>query len=510
MSAHDNVSVINSPVGEIVQQSNLKAKESKTTFKPLHIIIGLLIMLLIMFLPAQEGLSIAGQRMLAVLAFAVYVWVTEAKPYPVSAIAICFLMIVSIGFAPKVGLDGPLLGTSKAIPLAMSGFINSGWVLVAAGMFLAEAVRLVGLDRRIALKILKIVGTDPRAIIGGVIVACYILAFIIPSIAARAAAIIPISMGLIQAFNVDYKSSFARQLMLVTGMSAPITALLVLTAGAPNPYTVSLLNSSLNVTITWMQWFIWAGPFAIGLGAILFLLVISMNKFEKLEGGAKLIERYEQELGPMSGKEKRMAWIFAFTILLWGTEHWHHMDANTITVFSALLLFLPYVGVSTWKQLSSRVDLGTLLVFGVGISIGEVLLKTGAAAWGAKAALGGLGLDSMTPVMMLATLAVPLIIIRLAFASIVAMGALVVPTVLGLLMGFHNTDMPVWGVTLISSFLVYFSFLLPVNTPATMLTYSTGTFELKDMLKLGIPLTILGVGLYILFAKTYWHWMGLI
>jgi di/tricarboxylate transporter len=116
----------------------------------------------------------------------------------------------------------------------------------------------------------------------------------------------------------------------------------------------------------------------------------------------------------------------------------------------------------------------------------------------------------MSPEMMLAVIAVPLIILRLAFSSIVALGALSVPTILGLLVSFNDPSISVWGVTLISSFLVYFSFLLPVNTPATLLTYATDTYELKDMLKLGIPLTILGVLVYILFTHTYWHWVGII
>ena len=283
---------------------------------------------------------------------------------------------------------------------------------------------------------------------------------------------------------------------------------MVLTAGAPNPYTVGLLNSQLNHTVTWSQWLLYAGPFSIALGVIAYILVITMNKFEPLPGGPALVEKYMAEIGPMSSKEKRIGSIFIITIILWGSEHWHHIDANTITVFATLLLFLTRV--ATWKQMSDRVQWGTLVLFGIGISIGEVLLKTGAATWGAKATLGALGLQTMSAPMMLAVIAVPLIVIRLAFSSIVALGALVVPTILGLLVSFNDPNISVWSITLISSFLVYFSFILPVNTPATLLTYATDTYELKDMLKLGVPLTILGLLVYVLFTHTYWHWIGLL
>lgn len=480
----------------------------KKAYKPLHIVIGMIIMLAIMFMPQIDGLSIAGQRVLGVLAFAVYVWITESMPYPVSAIAIVFFLTMSVGLSPEKGTTGKLMGTSKALSFAMSGFVNSGWVLVAAGLFLAEAVRLTGLDRRIALNILRIVGTEPKRIIGGTMIAGFILAFIIPSIAARAAALIPISMGLIEAFGVDLKSTFARQLMLITGIVAPITALTVLTAGAPNPFTVGLLNSQLNHVVTWTDWLIYAGPFSVILGVIAYVLCITMNKFEALPGGEQLVQKYMSELGSMSYKEKCMAYIFGFTIILWGTENWHHIDANTITVFAVLLLFLTKV--ATWKEMQAKVGWGTLVLFGVGISIGEVLLKTGAAAWGAKALLGNLGLQTMSAPMILAVIAIPTILVRLCFSSIVALGALLVPTILGLLVSFNDPSISVWGVTLISSFLVYFSFLLPVNTPATLLTYATDTYELSDMLKLGIPLTILGLFAYVLLANTYWKWLGLI
>ncbi|MDU2065363.1 MAG: DASS family sodium-coupled anion symporter [Sporomusaceae bacterium] len=480
----------------------------KNPYKPIHIGIALAILIGIVLLPNPDGLSIAGHRMLGVLAFAVYIWISEAMPFPVSGIAITFLMIMLLGLSPEKGVSGKLLGTGKAIPMAMSGFVNSGWVLVAAGLFLAEAVRFTGLDRRIAVNILRVVGTEPKKIIGGMIIAGFLLSFIIPSIAARAAALIPVALGLITALKVDKKSAFAKQIMLVTGFTAAITGGTVLTAGAPNPFTVGLLASQLNHTITWLDWFIYAGPFTVVLGIIMYVLVITMNKFEKLEGGEALIAKYMTELGPMTSKEKRIGWIFAFTILLWGTEHTHHIDANTITVFAALLIFLTQV--ATWKEMSDRVGWGTLVLFGAGITIGEVLLKTGAAAWAANAALGHMGLQSMSAAMILATISVPIIVIRVAFSSIVALAAIVVPTMLGLLTNFNNPDIPIWSVTLISSFLVYFSFLLPVNTPATLLTYSTGTYEQSDMLKIGIPLTLLGLGAYILFVNTYWHWLGLI
>jgi solute carrier family 13 (sodium-dependent dicarboxylate transporter), member 2/3/5 len=57
---------------------------------------------------------------------------------------------------------------------------------------------------------------------------------------------------------------------------------------------------------------------------------------------------------------------------------------------------------------------------------------------------------------------------------------------------------------------ISFGFLLPVNAPQNMLAYRTGTFTVRDFIKSGIPLTIAGYLLILLFSATYWKWIGLL
>ena len=78
--------------------------------------------------------------MLAILGFAVIVWMTEAIDYAVSAIVIAALMAFLLGLAPSVANPKVLMGTSAALGLAFSGFANTALVLVAAALFLAAAM----------------------------------------------------------------------------------------------------------------------------------------------------------------------------------------------------------------------------------------------------------------------------------------------------------------------------------------------------------------------------------
>src|ERR1700682_1568577 len=65
------------------------------------VLLALATLVAVIWLPTPEGLSIAGQRMLAVLAFAVIVWMTEALDYAVSAVVIAALMAFLLGLSPN-------------------------------------------------------------------------------------------------------------------------------------------------------------------------------------------------------------------------------------------------------------------------------------------------------------------------------------------------------------------------------------------------------------------------
>ena len=416
------------------------------------------------------------------------------------------------GIFPAKDVAGPLLGTGKAIPLALSGFVNGGWVLVAAGLFMAAGIVSTGLEKRIAYNILKIVGTKANAIFAGVIIATTLLGFLIPSITARSATMTPIAVGLVAAFGVDKKSVFGRMLLVTVAIITSVSGILLLSSGAPNPVAVAFIGKSLHHTITWMDWFIYGAPFCILLEIIFYFIVTRMNTFEftEIPGGREVIDKQLAELGPMSDNEKRISVIFAITIILWMTDAFHHIDANTVSILSVLMMVFPYIGVSDWKGLSNRVDWGTIVLFGAGISLGEVLLFTGAAMWLAQVSLGGLGLGSMPAAIMMLVITIALVIIRFAFASITAATSALIPTVIGFLLSLKNPSLPMWGMTFIATMTVYIAFVLPVNSPQAMIAYATDTFEVKDMAKVGIPMTIASILLLMVFVFTYWHWIGLL
>ena len=173
-------------------------------------------------------------------------------------------------------------------------------------------------------------------------------------------------------------------------------------------------------------------------------------------------------------------------------------------------MLLPGIGVMNWKEAQDRIPWGTLVLFGVGISLGSALLSSQAATWLAKGIVGLFGLGGASAFMILMVLSAFLVLIHLGFASATALAAAMIPIIISILQAVKTPGLNVVGLTMILQYVVSFGMLLPVNAPQNMIAYGTGTFEVKDFIRTGIPLTIAAYALILLLGATYWKWLGLV
>ena len=112
-------------------------------------------------------------------------------------------------------------------------------MLVVTGLFLAAIMLDTGLEKRMALTILKIVGTKTRNLMAGMIVAMSVFGFFIPSITARSATLCPIALGLVDALKFSRKSQFSKALMLSIALSSSVSGVGVLSgAGAESGHAL--------------------------------------------------------------------------------------------------------------------------------------------------------------------------------------------------------------------------------------------------------------------------------
>ena len=465
----------------------------------------------VMLWPTPKGLPVAGQYTLAILAFALVLWVTEAVDYAVSAVMIVALMAFALGLAPNVAKPDQVLGTGAALGLALGGFANTALALVAAATFLSAAMTVTGLDRRIALWVLARVGAQTHRVIIGAIIVGIVLAFLVPSTTARVACLVPIMMGVILAFNVDKHSRFAGLLMITTAQTASIWNVGIKTAAAQNMVAIGFIEKTLNQTITWGDWFIAAAPYSALMTIALYFVMTRMlpAEHEVMAGGDVAIKQSLAELGPMKAGEIKLLVISLGLLVLWATEKvLHPFDTSSTTVAAIALMFLPGLGIMSWKDAQSKVPWGTIVLFGVGISLGSALLQTKAAAWLANLIVVNLGLAGMPLFTVLALLAIFLIVIHLGFASATALAAAMIPIMISVLQSLKIPPEQMVGAVMILQFVISFGFILPVNAPQNMVAYASDTFTARDFIRTGVVITAIAYALLLVFMWTYWRWLG--
>jgi len=468
-------------------------------------------LIVVLLLPTPAGLPVAGHRMLAIVAFAVILWMTEAVDYAVSAIVIAALMAFLLGLAPSVANPKVLLGTSGALTLAFGGFANTALVLVAAALFLAAAMTQTGLDKRIALNILSRVGIKTRNVVFGTILVGFVIAFMVPSTTARVACLVPITLGIIAAFGVDKRGAFASMLMIVTTQTASIWNVGIKTAAAQNMVAIGFIEKTFGTTITWLEWLIAAAPFGVLMSiALYFVMTIMMPpEVKEVPGGSEAIRKSLAELGPMKASEKKLLAISLTLIAFWVTEGLlHSFDTSTTTITAVALMFMPGIGIMTWKDTQPKIPWGTIILFGVGISLGTALLQTNAATWLANIVVAEFGLKNATVLFILAVMSLFLVIIHLGFASATALASAMIPIVIAVLKGVATPGINVIGMTMLLQFVVSFGFILVVNAPQNMVAYGTETFNARDFVRTGLVLTVIAFALVMVLGATYWHWLG--
>lgn len=490
--------------------SNLQAQE-ESMFKRYGLYLAILVMAIIFLLPTPPDLSTAGHRMIGILFFAVIIWMTEGVAYPVSAIVISVLMAFSLGTAPNVDKPTAILGTAKAMGMALSGFSTTAWALVAAAMFLSAAMISTGLDKRIALHVMKRIGTKSNRVVIGVIFVGFLLSFFVPSTTARVSCIVPIVLGIIQAFGLKQGSRFASVLMIAVAQADSLWNVGVKTAAAQNMVAVNFIQQVLGKDISWLEWFIAAAPYAAVMSVVLYFIVIKIipPEIDELPGGKATLDRMLTEMGPITKEELRLLTVSCVLLFFWITEKvLHPFDTTSVTIAGIMLMFLPRIGVMTWKQAVPMINWGTMVLFGTGISLGSALLKTQAATWMAHHFVEALGMETMTALPILALMAFFLIIIHLGFASATGLAAAMIPITISVLQSIQTPGINVLGMVMILQYTICFGFILPVNAPQNMIAYSTGYIPSRDFIITGIPITIVAYLLILLFAATYWSWLG--
>lgn len=450
----------------------------------------LLIFVFLCFLKPPEGLNQAGWYTAAVALLMAAWWVGEV--IPIFATALLPLVLFPILQIASI--------SDTAAPYAHPMIF-----LFLGGFILAISMQRWNLHKRIALNIIAFIGSKPRKIIVGFIIASAFMSMWVSNTAATIM-MLPVAISVIELtknssknspFELQQYKNFGLVLMLAIAFSASVGGLGTVIGTPTNALLIAFVNDAYGIEISFVEWMMIGIPVVIlGLPIIFYTLanVVYPVKLKELPGGKEFLQMELKKLGYITAPEKKVMVIFILVAVMWLTRPLLSnfipglSDAG-IAIFGALILFVtPSKSTSahflmSWKD-TDKLPWGVLILFGGGLSLAGAIQSTGLAEWIGSYfdVLGG------WPVLLIIFSISMVIIMFTEMASNSATAAAFLPIMgsVAIVLGLHPLLLAI-PVAIVASC----AFMLPVATPPNAIVYGSGLITIPEMAKAGFLLNIL-------------------
>lgn len=445
--------------------------------------------LFVAVLLSPSALSPEAHRLAAVLVLVIAYWISEALPLPVTA------------------LLGPTLAVALGVSKARDAFASFGdpvLFLFLGSFMLAKALHVHALDRRIALRILSLPGAarSPHRVRLAVALTTGLISMWISN-TATAAMMLPVALGLVTALAAAGSQERPRALLLLVGLAASLGGLGTPVGTPPNLITLGFLERLTGRSVDFLQFMLVGTPLFLILSGVALLIMRFAAPVAAGTGDvAGYVEEQRRTLVPWGGGQRACAVAFGFAVTLWLlpggvgllllppdavlVRLTQNLEESVVAVFAALVLFFWPVGerkALTWSE-ATRIDWGTLLLFGGGLSLGKMMFDTKLAEVLGRGAVVVTGVESLWGVTALA-LAVAIVLSELT--SNTATASMLVPLVIALAQELGVSPVP---PALAVSFGASMSSMLPISTPPNAIVYGTGLVPLTFMLRVGVLLDL--------------------
>jgi sodium-dependent dicarboxylate transporter 2/3/5 len=437
----------------------------------------------------------AANKILALAAIMILLWVTEALPMPVVALLPLVLF--------------PLLNIAP-LDATASSYANPVIFLFMGGFMLGLAIEKWNLHRRIALNIVRLTGTSGDKIILGFIIATGAISMWLSN-TATTMMMFPIAMSVIHVIKENHQNqkgitNFSLSVMIAIALSSNLGGIATLIGTPPNVAYAAFINKKYGYTIEFLDWMIVCLPLSILLLFALYIVMVKWlyrNSMKADESTRLLIQNEIDLLGKFSVAEKRVLIIFICTAALWITKDLINqlgiikLDDNMIALIGGISLFIFPSGKTKNENLlewgdTKKLAWGILLLFGGGIALASALEKAGLienlGTWFAQFAY-----NQFMLILLVATVSIFLsevmsnvaqVIVFAPVVSSLAEAANMHPLLLGIPM------------TLAASC----ASMLPMGTPPNAIAFSSGYIRLRDMTKVGLVMNIIAIVLITLFS----------
>ncbi len=405
---------------------------------------------------------------LAILAFAGFLWLTEAIPLALTALLI------------------PIVAVVTGVLNVGEGFQNFAHPLIflfLGGFGLAAALSRQEIDRWLAQKLVHLSRGHFLTTSIALCVASAVLSMWISN-TATVALLLPVALGIIREIRTvsadDQAHRAAMFILLGIAYSASIGGMGSLIGTAPNLIAAQYLK------IDFVGWL------AIGLPCAAILLPLALILlFVVLR--PRHVPDMNPEVQPFEWTVPRVTTlvVFLLAVLAWLNGRFISdllgvtSGFDTVIAVTALVL-LAALKLVNWADIDRTTDWAVLLLFGGGLTLSEILKpnRTGASTYLASELSV---ITSQLPVILIIGCVVFFVIFLTELSSNTATTALLVPIFgrVALEMGFEPSQL-----ILPLAFAASCAFMLPIATPPNAIVFGSGEIPQRTMMRVGIVLNI--------------------
>jgi len=441
--------------------------------------------------------EIEGQ-ILGVVLLALVLWSLYPRHHFISS-----LFIISL-----LSLFQASISPREFIRSLFSTYGGSGLWIIISGFILSEGMDKSGLARRIALWIITGLGGDPNKVVLSVAIASLAVAPLSPSTTAKAFLILPICIGLIQAFDVEKgQSPYGAGVMIMAMAANNICSTGFLTATVPNPISAEYIRDSSNLDLGWFEWLKMSLPLTLILLASSWLVCRKMFKpeVEARREAVKRIGDLLNEMGPISRRELLVASVFSIALFLWITERIHGLNSGLISLALSLFLFIPQTGSIKIDGFMREVPWGSITLFAASMFLAKAVGRWRALDPVTRNIFELLNVSSLPILVFVVLIVLISTLLHVAFTSTTVYATVMVPLSISLAR-LQGLEPQFVGIPV--AFLAPVALILPVNTIPNVVFYSSGYFNQKQMIVYGIVVSLISIFLTIFIGLPYWINIG--
>jgi sodium-dependent dicarboxylate transporter 2/3/5 len=389
---------------------------------------------------------------------------------------------------------------------AFHDFMDPSVMFIFGSIVIGLAFTRSGLTKRIAYKMLTVVGDRTDMILLGALVVTAALAHVMAHTAV-AATMFPILLAIYALYGEgDKRTNFGKSLFIGMAYAAGAGSIVTFLGAARGPAAASMYEGFTGHHISFFQ--LTEYMFLIG-WAMVFIIWFYLKTFMKAEkatipGLNETVKRLSAALGPITLKEIIVIAIVVAVLLVMSTKSFipllKPIDRSAVMLSSTLLFFI--LGVLTVKDLE-EIPWNIVLLFSGAMSIGFCLWQTGAAEWMAVNWLGLL-LEAHWWVFVMGIAA--FILIMTNFIMNVAAIAIALPVSLVIAKYLGVAPEVIVYAALVTAGM---PFVLLIGAAPNAIAYDSKQFSTADFFKHGIPMSIILLIVLGVAMVTIWPWLGM-